>query len=312
MTVGSEVGAAWRLTLRLMRRLPQAALSRGFGRLADSPLPRWLRPAVLGGFARTLGEAERPLTDYGSVGELFVRRLRAGARVWPQRAEDVASPVDGVLGRHGRIREGRALQAKGLDYSIAELLDDEAQAAAFDGGEYLTIYLSPRHYHRIHTPCPGEIRLARHVPGALMPVNAAAVAGVEALFPRNERLICYLQGPVGRVAVVAVGAYNVGRITAEFEKLPRRGSAAERPPLSQRALERDEDLWATNTPRVSAAARTYEPPIAVAHGDEIMAFRLGSTVVLLFEAGAVEPEATLEAGAELRVGEIIARGRGRS
>lgn len=299
-------GPGWRLTIGLLRRLPQGALSRAFGRMADVPIPRPLRRAVLGGFARSVGldlsEAERPLEEYGSIGDLFVRRLEGGRRSWPTTDDEVASPVDGVLGRFGRIESGRALQAKGRDYAIAELLDEADAARRFDGGAFVTIYLSPRHYHRIHTPCPGHVVSARHVPGALLPVNRAAVDVVDRLFPRNERLICHMATPLGAVSVVAVGAFNVGRISAEFERLPRaEGSAADGPPAPAPRV------WTTNQMDAPACTRVYEPPVRVRHADEIMAFRLGSTVVLLFEPGAVVLDAGLERGKELQVGQVIAR-----
>src|SRR5690606_19886863 len=95
-------GLHWRATLALLRRLPQAALSRGLGRIADTPLPRPIRRSVLGSVARTLGidtsEAELPLEEYGSVNAFFVRGLREGVRTWPHDDATIASPVDGVLG----------------------------------------------------------------------------------------------------------------------------------------------------------------------------------------------------------------------
>jgi len=284
-----HVGPGWRATLAALERLPQGALSRALGRIVDVPVPRPLRAAVLGGAARALGmdlsEAERPVEEYASLGELFVRRLRPGARAFPGDPAALASPVDGIVGTSGRIERGRALQAKGRDYSVAELLDEPDQAGRYEGGWFCTIYLSPRHYHRIHSPCPGRIERARHVPGALMPVNPAAVASVGDLFARNERMICYVDGRPGRVAVVAVGAYNVGRISAAFDDA--------RPP------------WTTNRRGASAETRTYEPAVPVGEGDEIMAFHLGSTVVLLVEPGRVRPVG-LQAGEEVRLGSVIA------
>jgi len=283
----------WRAILAALERLPQAGLSRGFGRIADTPVPPPLRNAIIGGFARLVGidldEAELPVTAYRSINDLFVRRLKPGVRAWPARPDIAASPVDGVLGQSGRIHGGRLLQAKGRWYTAAALLDDNDEAARFDGGAFVTIYLSPRHYHRIHTPIPGVIDKARHVPGALLPVNEAAVMHVDGLFARNERLICYLRGEVGRVVVAAIGAYNVGRISAAFDPHWRDG-------------------WVTNVPNARAETKVYDPPRTVDTGDEIMAFHLGSTVVLLFEPGRVQLE-RLEPGMEIRVGQPIARGQ---
>jgi phosphatidylserine decarboxylase len=196
-----------------------------------------------------------------------------------------------LLGRLGAVRDGALLQAKGRTYSAARLLGDAAEGARFEGGVFLTIYLSPRHYHRIHAPTGDVVAHARHVPGALLPVNGAAVRHIPELFPRNERLIALLEGPLGRVAVAAIGAYNVGRISAAFD--PDWGGTARRGGV-------------TNRPGAQLPTeRSYTPPIAVARGSELMTFHLGSTVVLLFERGIV-----LEAlipGAEIRLGNAIAR-----
>lgn len=286
-------GIHWRATLALLERLPQAALSRGLGRVADVPLPRTLRRGVLGAFARTVGidvsEAELPLDEYGSVNAFFVRRLREGVRAWPNDEATLASPVDGIMGRHGTIHDGNLIQAKGRRYTAAALLASEADAARFDGGSFLTIYLSPRHYHRIHAPCGGSIPTARHVPGALLPVNQPGVQHIADLFPRNERVICTIDGPLGRAVVVAVGAYNVGRISTAFDHEwagPSGSVANRRGALSE--------------------TRSYDPPRPVRQGDEIMAFHLGSTIVALFERGP-----RLDApppGTEVRLGDVLLRG----
>lgn len=287
-------GLGWRGTLALLRRLPQGALSRTFGRIADVQLPASLRSMVLGGFARAVGidvaEAALPLTEYASLNQFFVRRLRPGVRTWPADPRAAGSPVDGVIGRCGRVQDGTLMQAKGRTYSAAALLGSADEAARYAGGSFLTLYLSPRHYHRIHAPCAGAISAARHVPGALFPVNAPAVMHVDALFPRNERLLCTITGELGHVAVVAVGAYNVGRISAAFDRAWGDRAAG----------------WVTNRSAARAIEeRRYEPPLAIARGAELMAFHLGSTVVLLFEPH-VGLDASLTPGAEIRLGAPIA------
>jgi phosphatidylserine decarboxylase len=262
----------WRAALAVLRRLPQAALSRSLGRLADVRLPVPMRAPVLGTFARAVGidagEAELPIAEYESLNAFFVRRLRRGARSWPHDDATVASPVDGIVGQHGRIDGGRLIQAKGRHYSAGDLLGDASAAERYEGGTFITIYLSPRHYHRIHSPCRGAIRSASHLPGALLPVNAAAVQHVNDLFPRNERVTCTIDAPVGHVVVVAVGAYNVGRISTAFD--PAWAGAG-------RSV--------ANRPGAGAETRRYTPPLPVQQGDEIMAFHLGSTVVMLLEPG---------------------------
>lgn len=286
----------------MLSRLPQGALSRGFGRLADLPMPAPLRPALFGAFARAVGvdltEVEHPLERYGTLNEFFVRRLRPGVRNWPNDQGALASPVDGTTGQVGRIRSGRVLQAKGRWYSIAELIGDALEAERYEGGSFVTLYLSPRDYHRIHAPCDGAIAYARHIPGALLPVNAAAVAHVPDLFPRNERLLCAIDGPLGRVTVVAVGAYNVGRISAAFDPDWRAGEG--------------ETRWVTNRRDGQPARHSYDPPIPVSQGDELMAFHLGSTVVLLLEPERVELRNGLVPDQGVRLGEVLGREAHRS
>jgi phosphatidylserine decarboxylase len=237
-----------------------------------------------------MDEAEHPLGQYRSINELFVRRLRPGIHRWPGNPEVLASPVDGVLGELGQIRDGILVQAKGREYGVAELLGEAGNADVFRDGAFVTLYLSPRHYHRIHTPLPGVVRRARHVPGGLLPVNRPAVQSIERLFARNERLVATLETAVGRVEVVAVGAYNVGRISAAFDP-------------SWSGTSRD---WITNRTDPPPRERRYPRGIRVDEGDELMAFHLGSTVILLTEPGLVL-EPGLRPGAEVRVGDVLAR-----
>lgn len=294
----------WRAMLALLGRLPQGAMSRGFGRIADLPIPRPLRRPVLGAFAAAVGanlsEAEHPLERYRSLNEFFVRRLRPGMRRWPQGPDLLGSPVDGIVGQLGQVRDGRILQAKGRSYSVESLLQREDAGARYAGGSYLTIYLSPRHYHRIHAPCSGSIPEAEHLPGALLPVNAAAVMHTPELFARNERLVTYIESAWGRVAVVAVGAYNVGRISAAFDPEWRGQGAA---PGEGEATRRS----ATNRAGEPGEVHRYDPAVPVTMGDEIMTFHLGSTVVLLLESAAPPLAPELRPGRPVSLGEAIAR-----
>jgi phosphatidylserine decarboxylase len=281
----------WRLVLAALRRLPERGLSRSFGSIADIGIPPALRARVFTSFARSVGidlsEVERPLTDYPTLNAFFVRQLLPGVRTWPAESATLASPVDAIVGQLGRVTGGVAVQAKGHEYSVADLLADATEATRFQNGSFLTLYLSPRHYHRIHTPAPGTIPKATYVPGSLYPVNNAAVMHIPGLFARNERLICYLDSERGRVAVVAVGAYNVGRISAAFD------------PQWSGALK-----WVTNRRPPAPLKRTYNPPREVRIGHEIMAFHLGSTVVLLLEEQ-VPLRSDLKPGMEVEVGEPI-------
>lgn len=292
----SDVPLRWRALVSLLGRVPQGALSRVAGRAADLAVPRPLRGPVIGGFARIAGidvdEAEAAPSTYPSVGAFFVRRLRAGARSWPDDPHTPSSPVDGIVGELGRISEGRALQAKGVAYGVEELLGAEEEALPFRNGCFATIYLSPRHYHRIHAPVSGRIVRARAMPGRLLPVNRYAVRMVPDLFRLNERLVVHIDSVSGAVAVVAIGATNVGRISAAFDPS---WNGSGRPGVTNRRG------------RTSPEVRRYEPGLAVARGEELGAFHLGSTVVILFEDaapfhGAVKPEREIRLGDPLFTG----------
>lgn len=287
-------GPIWRFALAAIAVLPERLISRGVGALARIPLPRPLRVPVLGAFARLAGirldEAAQPLREYGSINHLFTRRLRPGLRGWEQDPTALASPVDGVIGQVGTIRDGQLIQAKGRAYTATALLGDTTQGAAFEGGLFLTVYLSPRHYHRIHTPTAGHVVSARHIAGRLFPVHDAAVRGVDQLFARNERLVCTLAGPVGTLALVAVGATNVGSISVAFDDAWAGGP----------------DIGVTNRSGTAPVERHYEDPPELERGAEVMAFHLGSTVVVLTQPGlALAPG--IEPGLEVHVGRTLAR-----
>lgn len=282
----------WPLLLSALSRLPQGLLSRVTGALADIKLPRPMRPLVLRTFARIAGirvdEAEFDVRAYPSVNAFFVRRLRAGLRDFGSDPRAVVSPVDGIVGAFGAIEDDTALQAKGLPYKVDELLGEAA--TPWRDGHFITIYLAPRHYHRIHTPMPARVVRARHVPGRLFPVNAPAVAHVPRLFAINERLIAILDTAAGPLGLAAVGAFNVGRISAAFDRAwgGRDGDAI------------------TNRGQHPPPERLYDPPIELGAGAELMAFHLGSTVVLVLPAG-LTPVSDLTTGMEIQAGRVLAR-----
>ncbi|MGZ3429401.1 MAG: archaetidylserine decarboxylase, partial [Polyangia bacterium] len=260
-----------RVAVDLLRWTPKGTLSRGIGWAARRRVPRPLRRALYGGFARYVGAdlslLERPLDAFERFDDFFTRPLRDGARPIAEGAGVVVSPCDGVVSECGLAEGGRLIQCKGRDYTVAGLLADAAEARAFEGGAYATIYLSPRDYHRIHNPVDGKVTGYRHIPGAFFPVNPTSVRNVAGLFSINERLVTYLDSDVGRVAVVAVAATGVGWITVAYDRdvrTHREGSAGRHG-------------WAQRY----AAARP------LGRGAELGMFHLGSTVILLFEPGRV-------------------------
>jgi phosphatidylserine decarboxylase len=278
-----------RLFISALRLLPKNALSRAAGALTRWHAPAPIRLAAMKAFARRYGIdlSECPdLEVYRTFGEFFARPLRPGLRPIAQGDRVVASPVDGAVSETGIAEGGRLVQAKGIDYAASALLADEELARRLEGGAYATIYLSPKDYHRIHFPLGGRILGWRYVPGMLWPVNAASVRTVPGLFAVNERLVTVLETPVGRCAVVAVGATVVGRVHAFY----------------------DPTVPHTNLPGGAARRRDYETPLPVEKGQELGAFEMGSTVIVLFERDRVRLDPRLVPGARVRVGEELGRG----
>ena len=231
-----------------------------------------------------LGEAARGIGQFTSFNDFFTRELKPGARPLADADQFILSPADGAVSQLGPIAGGRIIQAKGRDYSVAEILACSPQEAArFEGGRFMTIYLSPRDYHRVHMPARGTLQAASYVPGNLYSVNVATAAGVDRLFTRNERLACRFDGPDGHFASVMVGAMIVAGI---------------------------DTVW-PNTFAAHAPAPVHEDFADAGHsfaaGDEMGRFYLGSTVVLLFEPGRIEWLAAFKPGDPLRMGEAIAQ-----
>lgn len=269
----------------LQHILPQHVLTRLAGRLAASERP-WLREAMIRRFAAAydvdMGEAARRFGQFASFNDFFTRELREGARPLADEEQFILSPADGAVSQLGSITQGRIFQAKGRDFTAVELLGHGADAAArFEGGSFITIYLSPKDYHRVHMPASGALQSTAYVPGDLFSVNAATAEGVDRLFARNERLACLFDGPDGVFASVMVGAMIVAGIDTVW---PHRFAG------HGRSVEREE---------FAGDARHF------AAGAEMGRFYLGSTVVLLFEPGQVAWLDGLKAGDPVRMGQAI-------
>ena len=270
----------------LVERLPQGVLSRGWGWIARRRHPRLGVEILKRVFVKAAGidmtEAEQGTRDYSCLEELFLRRLRPGARRIDPDPTAFVCPVDGRVGQSGRVTNGTLLQVKGRSYELSALLGDAKAAARFEGGTYVTLYLSPRDYHRVHSPVSGQVAEAVVIPGALMPVFGEAVSTVDELFARNERLITYVDSPdAGRVAMVKVGAMMVGKITLAFDPT-------------------------IHTNRAGQGKRQvrYDPPRMVQKGAELGAFEMGSTVVAVTEPGCVDL-VKMETGTAVRMGQRL-------
>ena len=270
-----------------------AAYSALVGWGATRALPPRLRGLAYRAFARAVGanldEVELDLAGYASLGDFFARKLRRGARVVDTAPGAIISPCDGVIAARGTAVAGALVQAKGRTYRLAELVADAELAAALTGGPYATIYLSPRDYHRVHAPLDARVVGYDYLPGALWSVNPRVAARRDGLLARNERVVIRLDaGALGPVALVMVGAGGVGNIRLA----PALGGG-------------DSAWWrAAREPR-----RVELAGVQVARGDELGAFRLGSTVVVVFGPDAAELEG--EVGDALRFGQRIGTQRGR-
>lgn len=275
------------LFIFLQRVLPQHALSRLFGRLANARQPRWLVTRVIRLFAAhydvDLDEAKRPFPEaYDSFNGFFTRELQDGVR--PLCTSGIACPADGAISECGEIEEDRLLQAKGKHYSLEQLLaGDKSRVEQFLGGSFLTVYLSPKDYHRVHMPLDGQLQASAYVPGDLFSVNGTTAANIDGLFARNERHISYFDTPRGPMAMVLVGAMIVAGIETVWD-----GQVAPRP----RRVER----WNHVEPQA---------PVLLSRGGEMGRFMLGSTVILLFPRGVVNWNEECKAGAAVRMGEQL-------
>lgn len=261
-------------------------ISNTMARLADARLPPSVLRRLIKGYIRAyrvdMSEVAEPIESFATFNAFFTRRLREGARPVARDASVVVAPADSKVSSIGRLpREARLDQIKGRSYEIGALLGSAEDAAAFATGVHATLYLSPSMYHRVHSPVDGRIVSWRYIPGRLYPVNSLAVRHVPGLFAVNERVSVLIETKDhGRVAVVLVGAANVGRISLSFSTLM------------------------TNTGG-AALHETPTRPIPIARGEELGAFNLGSTVVLLIADPRLEAAPGLAPGDLVRMGQKL-------
>lgn len=267
---------------------PHHLVSRIMGALADSRAPG-LKNAMISRFVRRYGvnmsEAliEDPLA-YPSFNDFFTRALKPDARPLDDDPANVLSPADGAISQLGPIRQGRIFQAKGHSFGLTSLLGgDPERAAPFEEGDFSTIYLSPRDYHRVHMPVTGVLREMVHVPGRLFSVNPLTAGHVPELFARNERVVCIFDTEFGPMALVLVGAMIVASI---------------------------ETVWAglvAPQKRVVRSTRyDHVEPIVLERGAEMGRFKLGSTVIVLFGRDRIRWLDTPSVRGPIRMGETLA------
>lgn len=244
--------------------LPHHLVSRLVGFFAESHRSFIKRP-LMKFFVRRFGidmsEAEREsLEDYQNFNDFFTRSLKPGIRPIEGEPSDWVSPVDARISQFGPIQDGQIIQAKGRTYSVTQLFGGDSEMAAhYQQGEFITLYLSPKDYHRIHMPLRARLIKTTFIPGRLFSVNPLTANSIDRVFARNERLVCEFESVRGRFTMVLVGAMVVASIETVWS-----GIVA---PFKRRIVQRS----------------YQEPTLTFEKGEEMGRFRLGSTVILLIE-----------------------------
>lgn len=280
-----------RLFVTLQRLLPKYLLTALVYRVARVRVVA-IKNALIRGFVALyrvdVSELRHPVPEgYPSFNDFFIRELADGARSFDGADDSIASPVDGTVSAAGAIERDQLFQAKGIRYTLQDLLaTDTPEALQYKGGAFATIYLAPYNYHRIHAPVAGKLAALRYVPGALYSVNDATVRNLPGLFARNERLVCHVSTAAGPMVVIFVGALNVGTISSRWtgDIRPRKHGVVE---------------------QFDIDALDAGPEFAA--GDTLGWFNMGSTVILLTPPGVSDAFSTLEPGTTVTAGDAIGR-----
>lgn len=272
------------LSVYLQSLLPQHGLTRLIGQVADCKIP-WLKNFLIRRFIAlykidlALAESDN-LHDYPSFNHFFIRKLKSTARPLVQGQKTIASPADGSIAAIGNIQKNQLLQVKHFYFDLDKLLGGhQALAETFYDGTYVTIYLAPHDYHRVHMPLTGTLQQTLYVPGKLFSVNRTTTERIPELYSRNERLISVFSTEVGEMAVILVGAMIVGNIKTVWMSQPLRS------------------LQHTITP--------YTDNLTLNKGDELGYFNMGSTVIVLFQKNKVTWSPALQENSLVQFGQLI-------
>lgn len=269
------------LFIQAQKRLPQHQLSRLVGKIAASERPL-LKTAVILAFKQRYGidmslAETRNITKYPSFNAFFTRGLKDGVRPIDPHPAHIVSPADGAVSQLGRITGGEIFQAKGQSFTVEQLIADSQLAKSFTDGEFITVYLSPKDYHRVHMPFAGTLTETLYVPGELYSVNQVTAEHIPNLFARNERMVCLFDTELGRMAVVMVGAMIVAGI----------------------------ETVATGKVKPNGRLELHQHERKLEKGDELGRFYLGSTAIVLFEKNCVQWDSSLHAGSSVEMGQQI-------
>lgn len=279
------------LFVLLQKTIPKALLTAVVFRLArirNTRVKNFFIRQFVNFYKVDIEEVLLPVPDgFVTFNDFFIRELEHDARSIDSNSDVIVSPVDGTVSAAGVLDKDSIIQAKGLRYSMTDLLaTDTQEAQSYINGAFATIYLAPYNYHRVHAPLAGKLVAARYVPGDLFSVNEATVAHLPGLFVRNERLICHLLTDTGPMVLIFVGAMNVGSISTIWtgDIKPRTYGVAEQINLAD-----------------------VDGELSFSKGDNIGWFNMGSTVILLMPAECTNNFADLAHGQTVRVGEVIGR-----
>lgn len=271
----------------LQKMLPKRVLSRFMSGLAHSRC-QFFKNWAIHRFSRyyQVDLTESLITDcqqFPSFNDFFIRQLKPGVRPLPTDSKAIACPADGSISEVGQITQAKLLQAKGEWYSLTGLLNGDIQLSqCFQNGSFLTVYLAPKNYHRVHMPITGKLTQMIYVPGKLFSVNAASVQGIPGLFNRNERVICLFETAAGPMAVILVAAMLIGGIVTTWHGRVTPQAAAK-----------------------SIATHYSHSNITLQQGEELGYFEWGSTVIVLFGPDCSSWDSALCSGQAVRMGQSI-------
>lgn len=267
--------------IQAQKRVPQHQLSRLVGKIAESEQPVVKNIAIQSfkikyGIDMSIAE-QRNALKYKSFNEFFTRSLKQGVRQIDEHQQAIVCPADGMISQIGRITQGDIFQAKGQSFSVEKLIGDTQLAQPFIDGQFATVYLSPRDYHRVHMPLAGTLTETLYIPGELFSVNQTTAENIDGLFARNERMVCLFDTEIGRMAVVLVGAMIVAGI----------------------------ETVATGKVKPTGRLELNHHQLALAKGDELGRFYLGSTAIVLFEKDKMNWQAMFTANSKVKMGEKL-------
>lgn len=281
-----------KIKIRLQFMLPKQGLTQLAGWFASRNvgiITQWAIKLFAKAYKVNMNEAQKSeLTAYSTFNDFFIRTLKDDARPIVAAEHQLAQPADGAVSQLGSIDNDLIFQAKGHNYTVEALLAGQYELAdKFRNGDFITTYLSPSDYHRVHMPCDGLLTEMIYVPGDLFSVNPLTAANVPNLFARNERLICVFDTPFGAMVQILVGATIVGSIDTVWSGCvnPQREGVIKR--------------W-------TYPEQDEEGAIFLRKGEEMGLFKLGSTVINLFEPNKIRFNASLIPGYATRMGELLA------